>query len=143
MRFLCILPFFIGISLSVYAQKGILKSETETQAISKKVSELFSKNKISDAFNEINPYWPLPENELIAIEDKTIKYLNVIEDRFGRSIGFVKVKNETISDFAIRETYLVRYENTAIRLIFTYYKNNEGWIVNAFKWDDSYDEEFK
>ncbi len=143
MRFLCILPFFIGISLSVYAQNGILKSETETQAISKKVSELFSKNKISDAFNEINPYWPLPENELIAIEDKTIKYLNVIEDRFGRSIGFVKVKNETISDFAIRETYLVRYENTAIRLIFTYYKNNEGWIVNAFKWDDSYDEEFK
>ncbi len=143
MRFLCILPFFIGISLSLHAQVGVLKSETETQAISKKVSELFSKNKISDAFNEINPYWPLPENELIAIEDKTIKYLNVIEDRFGRSIGFVKVKNETISDFAIRETYLVRYENTAIRLIFTYYKNNEGWIVNAFKWDDSYDEEFK
>jgi hypothetical protein len=74
---------------------------------------------------------------------KTIKYLNLIEERFGAPIGSLKVKNETISDVATRETYLIRYENTAIRLIFTYYKNDKGWIVNAFKWDDSFGEEFE
>jgi hypothetical protein len=85
----------------------------------------------------------IAEDELESIEEKTIKYLNIIEQRFGKSIGTLKVKNETISDIAIRETYFIRFENTAIRLIFTYYKNDNGWIVNAFKWDDSFTEEFK
>lgn len=131
------------ISFSSFAQEEFLKNENETQELSKKVLSLFSENKISESFRELTPYWPLPQNEIESLEEKTIKYLNIIEQRFGKSIGTLKVKNETISDFSIRETYLIRYENTAIRLIFTYYKNNNGWIVNAFQWDDSFTEEFK
>ena len=131
------------LSLTSFAQNKILKSEAETQELSKKVVSLFSQNKISESFKQMKPYWPMPENELESMEEKTLKYLNLIEERFGKSIGTLKVKNETISDIAIRETYLIRYENTAIRLIFTYYRNENGWIVNAFKWDDSFTEEFK
>ena len=120
-----------------------MKNEKETQELSKKVVALFNENKISESFGELAPYWPLPQNEFESLESKTIKYLNLIEDRFGKSVGTLKVNNETISDIAIRETYLIRFENTAIRLIFTYYKNDKGWIVNAFKWDDSFTEEFK
>ncbi|MCB0465589.1 MAG: hypothetical protein KDC78_07940, partial [Aequorivita sp.] len=110
---------------------------------SKKVVSLFKENKISQSFEELTPYWPMPQNEIESIEGQTIKYLNLIEQRFGKPIGDLKVKNETISDFVIRETYIIRYTNSAIRLIFTYYKNEEGWIINAFKWDDSFTEEFK
>lgn len=131
------------VSAGAFAQDGYLKDVKETQELSKTVVGLFEKNKISQSFELMTPYWPLPENELISLEEKTIKYLNIIDERFGESIGNLKVKNETISDIAIRETYLIRYENTAIRVIFTYYKNDNGWIINAFKWDDSYDEEFK
>lgn len=130
------------VSVSLFAQDKYLKSVNETQELSQKVVDLFEKNKISESFDQLTPYWPLPQNELESIEEKTIKYLNLIEQRFGKSIGTLKVKNETISDIAIRETYILRYENTAIRIIFTYYKNNNGWIVNAFKWDDSFEEEF-
>ena len=52
-------------------------------------------------------------------------------------------EEQNIQDTAFRETYLLKFENTALRLIFTYYKNSKGWIINAFKWDDNYDEEFK
>jgi len=138
-----IIAISLLLSVSLFAQDKYLKSDKETQELSKKVVELFEKNKISDSFKELTPYWPMPQNELESIEEKTIKYLNLIEQRFGKSIGNLKVKNETISDIAIRETYLVRYEYTAIRVIFTYYKNDNGWIVNAFKWDDSFTEEFK
>ena len=131
------------LSLSIFAQDKYLKNEKETQELSRKVVSLFSDNKISESFDQLIPYWPIPQTEIESVEAKTIKYLNLIKQRFGKSIGTFKVKNETISDFAIRETYLIRYENTAIRLIFTYYKNNNGWIVNAFKWDDSFSKEFK
>ncbi|WP_299104912.1 hypothetical protein [uncultured Winogradskyella sp.] len=134
---------FSAISISLSGQEKHLKTVNEAQELSDKVVSLFYQNKITEAFDALIPYWPMPENELMAIEEKTIKYLNIIEQRFGESIGNVKVKNETISDIAIRETYLIRYNSSAIRLIFTYYKNDNGWIVNAFKWDDSFSEEFK
>lgn len=131
------------ISLGLFAQEKYMKDINETKELSKKVVSLFGDNKISESFDQLTLYWPMPQNELESIEVKTIKYLNLIEERFGKPIGTIKVKNETISDIATRETYLIRYEYTALRLIFTYYKNNNGWIVNAFKWDDSFTEEFK
>ncbi len=130
-------------SIGLFAQGTYLKDVTETQHLSENIVRLFNENKISESFDQLTPYWPLPQNELDAIEEKTIKYLNIIAQRFGKSIGTLKVKNEKISEIALRETYLIRYENTAIRLIFTYYKNDKGWIVNAFKWDDSFAKEFK
>ena len=93
--------------------------------------------------SELKQYWPIPSNEVDALEDKSIKYLNMVEERFGKAEETIKVKEETIKDVAMRETYLVKYENTAIRLIFTYYQNNKGWILNAFKWDDNFSLEFK
>ncbi|POY35980.1 hypothetical protein C3K47_12300 [Solitalea longa] len=135
-----LLSFFF---IQVQAQVKYLKDEAATQDLSKKVTQLFLENKISTSFSELILYWPLPKNEVDALEEKTIKYLNLIEERFGKPIGLLKISNEKIADIAIRETYLIRYENTAIRLKFTYYKNNNGWILNAFKWDDSFTEEFK
>lgn len=143
MKYLSIITLFVLMSTGLIAQEKYLKDVQESQELSVKVVDLFKKNEIKASFALLTPYWPMPQNELEAIELKTIKYLNLIEERFGAPIGSLKVKNETISDVATRETYLIRYENTAIRLIFTYYKNDKGWIVNAFKWDDSFGEEFE
>lgn len=130
-------------SIGLFAQEKYLKDVTETQKLSEQIVELFYKNKISESFEQLALYWPLPQNELDAMEEKTMKYLNIVEQRIGKSIGTLKVRNEKISEIALRETYLIRYEYTAIRLVFTYYKNDKGWIVNAFKWDDLFTEEFK
>jgi hypothetical protein len=131
------------ISLNLFAQDKYLKDVSQAQELSNKIVNLFKDNKISDAFTELKIYWPLPENEMNSIEEKTIKYLNLIDVRYGKCIGSLKVKNETINDIAVRETYLIRYEYSALRIIFTFYKNDSGWIINAFKWDDSFTEEFK
>jgi hypothetical protein len=134
---------FALIIVEAKAQEKLLNNLTEARDISQKVTQLFKENKISAAVKVLKPYWPLPSNELENFEEKTTKYLNMIEERFGKSEGIVKVNEEGIKDFALRETYLVKYQNTAIRLIFTYYKNNNGWIINGFKWDDSFTEEFR
>ncbi|MEJ8844858.1 hypothetical protein WG954_20855 [Lacibacter sp. H375] len=134
---LMLLTFFAN------AQSDYLISVSETKSFSEKITKLFFEQKISEATNELKKFWPIPENEVSSFEEKTIKYLNLISDRFGNPINYVKIKNEVILDFAIRETFLIRYDNTAIRVLFTYYKNKNGWIVNAFKWDDTFTEEFK
>jgi len=140
------LLFFVAFalgSIGAQAQSESLDDIPATEALSKKVTELFSQNKVAPSFDALRLFWPLPDNEIDALEEKTLKYMNLIVDRFGPSIGIVKLKTETIADIAIRETYLVRYEYTAIRLKFTYYQNEDGWIVNSFKWDDTFSEEFQ
>ena len=131
------------LSMNLFSQKHTIKNITLAKDISKKVAQLFIDTAYEKAFDQLTPYWPLPQNEIDGVESKTIKYLNMLEKRFGKSIGFRKVKEEHILDIVVRETYLIRYEYTAIRLIFTYYKNDNGWIINAFKWDDSFDEELE
>jgi hypothetical protein len=131
------------LSLGVVAQKKLLTNVVETKELSKKVVDLFSQNKVSEAFAELTPYWPMPQNELDNLEEKTIQYLNILDGRFGGKIDGLKIREEKISDIAIRETFILRYSFSALRLIFTYYKNADGWIVNAFKWDDSFTEEFR
>ena len=101
--FVLFMAFTLG-SASAHAQSESLDGIPATEALSKKVTELFSQNKISQAFDALRPYWPLAENEI--------------------------------------ETYLIRDEYTAIRVKIIYYQNKDGWIVNSFKWDDTFSEEF-
>jgi len=129
-------------STSLLAQVEHLKDIPSTQAVSKKVVSLIIEEDLSAAFAELSRYWPMPQNELVTLEETTVKYFNILGPRFGNIIGTVKVKNEVIGEIAIQETFIVRYENSAIRVMFTYYKNDRGWIINAFKWDDAFTDEF-
>lgn len=139
-----IIVIFLGLCfIEITAQDKFLSSITEAKDLSKKVSQLFVENKIQELFKTLRQYWPIPDNEIDVLEEKTIKALNVTDLRFGKREEVIKVKEETIKDIAIRETYLVKYQNTAIRLIFVYFKNEKGWIVNSFKWDDNFSLEFK
>ena|SRR5258706_207339 len=136
-----VLITFITFNLS--AQEKYLGDKSQTEQLSKRVVELFKANKISESVKELAPYWPIAQNEIESFEEKTIKYMNLINDNYGSAIGTLKIREETISDIGIRETYLIRFRNTALRLKFTFYKNDKGWILNSFKWDDSFTEEFK
>ena len=132
-----------ALAFNAHAQLKYLTDKSQTEQLSKKVAELFAANKISEVIKELSPYWPLPQNEVDAFEEKTMKTMNMVIESYGSPIGTLKIKAETIADVSLRETYLVRFKITALRLKFTYYKNDNGWIVNAFKWDDSFTEEFK
>ena len=138
-----ITALFLLFALNSNAQTQTLKDKAQTQELSKKVTALFQEKKVSECFKQLSIYWPMPQNEIDGLQENTIKYLNIISERFGKAIGTLKIKDETISDIAIRETYFVRYERHAVRLIFTYYKNDNGWILNSFSWDDSFATEFK
>lgn len=128
----------------VVAQKRVetLKTKEDTQKMSKEVISLFKDTKIKEAVEKMTPYWPISEAEIATFQEKTENYMNLLQGTYGAIIGTEKIKQEKISDFALRETYIMLYENSAIRLIFTYYKNKGGWTINSFKWDENYEELF-
>ena len=143
MKIYTITLLFLVFGFTGLAQEKYLENEVETQNLSKEVAQLFYDDYITVAFKKLAPYWPLPADEIESIEEKTIRYLNLLDERFGEKQSVNKLRVEKISDFAIRETYIIKYEYSAIRLQFAYYKNNQGWLVNSFKWDDKFSEEFE
>lgn len=131
------------LSFSFAQDKKVLKDVAATTKLSEEVSKLFQNNKHAEAFDLLSTYWPIPQNEIDGLEDKTIKYMNLLSERFGKIQKYVKVKNENIEDVTIQDVYFVCYDRSAIRLIFTYYHTSSGWMLNRFKWDDSFTEEFE
>lgn len=142
-RLLWIIAISFSFHITAYSQQKSLKDVEATQELSGNVAALFQENKIPAAFDLLEPYWPLPKNELEAMEEKTIQLMNMLEGRFGKLFGHTWVRDEKIGDIAIRETWMVQFEVSAIRLMFTYYKSPSGWIVNSFEWDDQMSEEFR
>jgi len=120
-----------------------LNNRDEISKHSEKVMKFLKDSEFQEAFTELEKYWPLPENEMVQLESQTIKQFNMVADRFGNIIGFDFIRDETIKDYAIRKIYVLRFEKHMIRVLFTYYKNNDGWILNGFKWDDQFDELFE
>jgi hypothetical protein len=123
--------------------QNYLNSKDELSKHSEKVMESLKDSEFQKAFAELQIYWPLPENELIQLESQTIKQFNMVADRFGNIIGVDFIRDESIKDYAIKKIYVLRFEKHMIRVLFTYYKNNDGWILNSFKWDDQFEELFE
>jgi hypothetical protein len=140
---LYIVLFLLYFSINVFGQSRTLKNEIEAKALSRRVADLFIHDSLPEAFEQMYPYWPIPKKELDNLLEKTITTLKNIRERYGDPIGNLKLKEEKISDIALRETYILRYTYHALRMILVYYRNNSGWIINAFTWDDSFHEEFK
>jgi len=132
-----------SLSLAGRAQDKTLKDQDALKDLSKKATELFAHGEIVKAIEALRPYWPLPKNEIDNVEEKSLTAMNLVTERFGKFIGTLKIKEQKIADIAFKEKYLIRLNNTAIRLTFIYYKSNDGWIVNSFKWDDNFIEEFE
>jgi hypothetical protein len=130
-------------SINVSAQEKTLATVKETQQLSYEVSKLFKEGNLAAAFDKMDLYLPLPADEKAELRNQTIKYKSVLESRLGKRVGFKRATEKRIEDVAIREVYFVLHELSAIRLIFTYYKSPEGWILNSFKWDDSFAEELE
>lgn len=125
-------------SFTLLAQDKVLKDLSEVQSLSKKTTELFSKKDVGKALDLLKPYWPLPSEELKALQAQTSTQLDYVEENFGKPFAITKVKEKMIGDVAYREVYFVQYDHMALRLIFTYYKNEKGWMLYAFKWDDAF-----
>lgn len=122
--------------------QSYLKSKEDITKYSDKIIIHIRNQEYANAFEEIHKYWPLPENELEQLESQTVKQFNLVADRFGNIIGSDFIKDKTIKDFVLRKIYVIRFEKHMIRVQFTYYRNDKGWVLNGFKWDDDFEELF-
>lgn len=137
-KILIVLVVLLSTELT-YAQNFLPNKEAVTKH-TENVMKYLEASEIPKAFSELQEYWPLPENEIIQLESQTIKQFNLVGSRFGNISGYDFIKDDGLKDYVIRKTYVIKFELHMIRVLFTYYKNEKGWILNSFKWDDQFEE---
>lgn len=137
------IAFVLTLLTHLLSAQDYFKNEESLKDNSEQIMELLEKEKFIEAFSMLKEHWPLPENEIEQLESTTIKQFNLVADRFGKIIGHEFIKDERIKNFLLRRYYVLRFEKHAIRVLFTYYKNRNGWMLNSFKWDDQMDELFE
>lgn len=132
-----VLGLFLQNTCFSQTEKG-MDSLSLVRAECRLIAEEFSNDKISKAFERLRGIWILPKDELDFIEKKSIEQLNLVEDRYGKSIKVVQAKEDLIEDILYRVTYVVKYERHGLRLRFIFYNGKDNkWYLNNFKWDDS------
>lgn len=114
-----------------------ITEETELVTISTSIIEQVSRDKVSDAFDIMKKYSPLPEPEFNTIKEKTLEQFHMIKPRFGEFVGYEFIGSEKIGASLIRHDCIVKCENHVLRWEFYYYKPREKWFLNTFKWDDN------
>jgi len=136
-----VLVLFLLITSINYAQSKAYTNIKEIRENSKKVANRFVKNDIDKLFDDLKPYWALSDNQIDTLKVNTKRYIPRINQSFGNAIDAIKIKEINLENAVFKETYLIRYLKSALRLKIIYYNNSKGWFINSFEWDDKFTEE--
>ena len=118
------------------AQSATLRSPEEAKELAEKILGRAVVGNTDSIAAIIRPYWPFPDNELEALVAETTRKRQGLVNRLGKSIGFVLVRRETLSDTFLRLTYVEKLDHTGLRWSFTFYKARDTWKVHSFSWDE-------
>ena len=126
-----------------WADGPTLSNAADIRKLADSAMNLIAQDKVDEAFAKLAPYWPMPENELTTLVLKTVQQRNLVEPRFGKTLGIEFLGEEHAGDFGVRFTYVERRERHVLRWRFVFYKPKDCWIVNSVFWDDQIGELFR
>ena len=124
------------LQLPVIALSDDFTSLAEARKVTDKTVSLFKQEKIVAAYDTLKPYWPIPTVEVDNLANQTNIQWPSLKQRFGVSIATEFVAESKVGDSLARFVYLQKFQNTAIRWIFTFYKPKDRWIINSVSFDD-------
>ena len=129
--------------LAMQAQKATLKTTKEAHKLAETVMQQIVSGQSIQAFDTLKQYWPLDNLQIKNLGETTAEQIGMLEDQIGKLKGYEFVESETLGSFGYLEKFVIKYEQSALRLYIIFYNGGNGWMVNSVFWDDSWDVFFK
>jgi hypothetical protein len=141
MFYRCFLAFCLLLPLAAIGSG--LQSPADARALSDQAAALFKDEKFVEGFALLKESWTLPPVEIDGLVNQINTQWPVVRQRFGPALGVEFAKEEKAGNSFLRYTYIHKFQNHAIRWVFTYYKPKESWLVNSVTFDDQVQELFQ
>ncbi len=78
----------------------------------------------------------VPEADLDALIEHAEAQRPIMEARFGESLDYELLRNDSVGGSMIRVVFLHRFENHAVPWQFVWYRGGDGWLLSSFKFTD-------
>ena len=128
---------------SLSAQTKSFKSAKDAHTFAEGMVKQIIAGQTKEAFESIKPYWPLDAFTIDGLAETTSEQVPMLTETFGKITGYEFVGSETLGNSGHLETFLIKYQQSALRFYIVFYNSGDGWIVNSLSWDDKWDILFK
>ncbi len=132
----CLLALVLGALGPVVHATEVLKGPAEARQLGDRIMARVGAGDVDTALSMMRPYLVIPEVELEALRNQIKIQMPVASQRFGDAIGQEFIKEERVGESLLRLVYLQRYQRHAMRWYFVFYRNDDGWVLNTFRFDD-------
>ena len=143
MKKLTFLLFALFVASNLSAQTKTFKTTKEAHAFADGMVKQIIGGQAKEAFEGIKPYWPLNEYTIDGLAQTTADQIPMLTETFGEITGYEFIGSETLGNSGHLETFLIKYQQSALRIYIVFYNGGEGWLVNSLSWDDKWDLLFK
>lgn len=127
---------FLALVFSISAFSKPLTTVADTKSLCQKAADAFGKGNAKKSFDILQPYWPMPAQELANLAYQTETQLKMVAQRFGKVLGADFVGTQIAGTSFVKHTYIGKFEKHAVRYVCMFYKPKNEWVVNAVYWDD-------
>ena len=135
MKYLLILLFALFTEI---VKAETLPTFTAAKEITDKAMTMIAGNDLEGGLKLLKPYLVIPAAEFDVMLGQATMQQPVISQRFGNSVGKEFIREDMVGDSLVRFIFTQKFEKTAIRWLFFYYKSPSGWVLNTFAYDDSF-----
>lgn len=112
------------------------ESKDAAVSMTGRVMEKVAAGDLRGGFGIVAPYAIVPPAEFEAMIGQAELQMPIMTARFGNSIGYELIKNESVGDSLAQVVYLHRFDKHATVWRFILYRGHDGWVLNTFYFVD-------
>ena len=113
-----------------------LPDATAAVALSDRIMKAVADGQTRQALDMVKPHTGAPDAQFDAMAEQIRQQKPVVDSRFGESLGYELLRNDTIGDSLTRPVFLHRFERGGMVWLFTWYRGSEGWMLTNVRFVD-------
>ena len=113
-----------------------LKGPDAVIALTDQAMQLVASGDFGGGINLLRPYTTAEARDLDSLVAQAEINMPTMIERYGKSIGYELLRNDTVGNSLIQVVYLQRLEKHAVVWRFILYRGSSGWMINTFNFED-------
>ena len=113
-----------------------LKSTDAAVALTDQAMQLFTSGDFREGVDLLRPYTTAQKIDLDSLVAQAEINMPTMIERYGKSLGYELLRNDTVGGSLIQVVYLQRLEKHAVVWRFILYRGSDGWSINTFNFAD-------
>lgn len=105
-------------------------------ALSDTIVKAIVAGRAEEALETAKPYSSAPDAQFNAMIEQVKQQWSGVASRFGGSLDYELVRNDTIGDSLTRTVFMHRFERGAIIWLFSWYRGTDGWVLINLRFAD-------